>query len=99
MRKSDIFRALYKSYVARGEYIDKVPGDIVVSVFDNKYVNLLQDDNSMMMSVLFGEHTEAVEWFLYEWDESKIATINDKEYFFKDIEQYIDYMKANEGFE
>lgn len=99
MKKSDIFRALYKSYVARGEYIDKVPNDIVTYVFDNKYVNLLQDDNSMMMCILFGEHMEAVEWFLYEWDIGKCAAVHNKEYYFKDIEEYIDYMKANEGFE
>lgn len=99
MKKSDIFRALYKSYVARGEYIDKVPNDIVTSVFDNKYVNLLQDDNTMMMCILFGEHMEAVEWFLYEWDPSKSAAVDDEKYYFKDIEEYIDYMKATEGFE
>ncbi len=99
MKKSDLFRALYKSFVARGEYLDKVPTDISAAVFNNQYVGLLHDDNSMMMKILFGEHMEAIEWFLYEWDITKGAAVDSKEYYFEDIEQYIEFMKVNEGFE
>jgi hypothetical protein len=99
MKKSELFRKLYASHCARENYLDGIPTDICSAIFDNKFVNLLYNDNSIMMQELFGEHQAAVDWFLHEWNPSLCAQKDDEEYYFANIEQYITYMKLNEGFE
>lgn len=95
MKKETIFRKLYENKVERDNYIDSVPLDIRDAIYDNLYSDLLIRDCEMMMKIVFEEHTSSVEWFLYDWepgfkcDEVKIM----------DIDQYIEYLKMNEGFE
>lgn len=94
MDKEQLFRELYQSLVERNAYTDSIPREFDGVVFDNPYANSLGMDLEKVMDFAFGEHAEAISWFFYEWKpgfccgDVKINSIDD----------YIDYMKANEGF-
>ena len=100
MNKEAIFRKLYENNVKRWNYINKLPIDISDAFFDNEYVNLLGNDNDILLSYVFGDHKESIEWFLYEWDPDTINEVgfNGVTEKIENIDQYIDWMKRNEGF-
>lgn len=96
MNKETIFRKLYASKVKREQYLDTVPKDIQAAIFDNEYINSTYIDYEMLLQKVFDEHYEAIAWFLYEWKPGFFA-VGDVE--INNIDQYIEFMKKNEGFE
>ena len=99
MNKEKIFRELYEGSVKRDEWFDKLPRDINTAFIDNGYVNNLLMERDMLMSIVMGEHLEAVEWFLYEWRPGMVVGANGVTTKIHNIDEYIDWMKKNEGFE
>jgi hypothetical protein len=85
--------------IERDEYLNTVPSDINGFIFDNSYVNSLQDDYSTMLKVIFDEHAEAIEWFLYEWKPGYEVEFDGKTKKIHNIDEYIDWIKSMEGFE
>lgn len=98
MTKEEIFRKLYDSYLKRETYLDNVPFDLHYAVFDNEYVNLLDADKNILLEAVFGEHKRSIDWFLYEWRPGYEVGINGVNVKIANIDQYIDWMKVNEGF-
>lgn len=93
--KEKIFRELYANLLKRDEYFDTIPRDINMAFVENQYVDNLLRERDMLIRLIFGEHSDAIEWFLYEWRpgfEVDGVKINN-------IDEYIDYMKKYEGFE
>ena len=93
--KEKIFRELYANLLKRDEYFDTIPQDINMAFVDNRYVDNLLHERDMLIRLIFGDQSEAIEWFLYEWRpgfEVDGVKINN-------IDEYIDYMKKCEGFE
>lgn len=80
--------------------MDSVPTEIQSSFFDNPYVNSLHISNELLMKKVFGDLFEPIVWFLYEWDKSKnnYAEFEGKKYKFRNIDEYIDYLKNVEGY-
>lgn len=98
MSKEQLFREVYKNSLIRDEYFKKLPADICMAFIDNEYVNNVTQERDMMLRLLFDEHAEAIEWFLYEWrpgSEVGFDTVVTK---INNIDEYIDFMKNNEGF-
>jgi len=94
MNKAQIFRELYANVLARDGYLERCPADIRTCVFDNEYANNLQLERDMLIKTVFGEHTEAVEWFLYEWRPGvKVGDVA-----INSIDEYIAYMVEHKGF-
>ena len=52
-----------------------------------------------LMKVAFGEHYQSVEWFLYEWKPGFEVGIDGVETVINNIDDYIAWLKLNEGFE
>jgi hypothetical protein len=100
MKKSEIFKRLYSNLKKRDQFVDTLPPYFQEVVFDNDYSTLLQDDNFMMIEKIFGDHTEAIMWFMYEWTPG-MKSYPTKEHYgiaIQSIEMYIDYLEMYEGF-
>lgn len=100
MNKERIFRELVKNEQERSDYFDTIPNDICMAFTYNKYVDNLLQERDMLIRLIFGEHSEAIEWFLYEWRPGfEIGLAGQTPTPINSIDEYIDYMKKNEGFE
>jgi len=98
MTKEQIFRKLYTNAVKRGMYLGKIPRDINAAFFDNEYCSSLSMDIEMLMDEVFGDHAEAISWFLYDWNPGMICRSGESEHKIDSIDQYIEFMKKHEGF-
>jgi len=98
MSKEQLFREIYKLQQEADEYIDKLPSDIATSYVDNGYVNPQLLIQEKLMQAVFNEHYESVCWFLYEWKRGYEVGIGGIETKIYSIDEYIEWMKLNEGF-
>lgn len=99
MNKELIFKELHKNLQARDAYFDSIPTDICMAFLENELVNNLLRERDMLIRLIFGEHADAVEWFLYEWTpEMEFGPSGSELRTAKNIDEYIEYMKENEGF-
>ena len=99
MNKERIFRELVKNDQQRTAYLEKVPSDLHDVVIFNGYVDNLLHERDMLIRLIFGEHSEAVEWFLYEWKPGYEVGVNGVTGNINSLDDYIEWMKTNEGFE
>jgi hypothetical protein len=100
MNKEQLFRLLYKNQIERNEYCDTIPHEFREAVLFNKYVESLVYDYDVLIDVVFGEHSYSVKWFLYEWQPGyKVGLSGEEETPIHNIDEMIDWMKKNEGFE
>jgi hypothetical protein len=101
MKKEQLFRDIYKLQQEADEYIKKLPSDIKRSgiIFDNGYFVPQMIIKDKLMEAAFGEHYQSVEWFLYEWEPGFEVRFEDKGAKIYSIDEYIQWMKLNEGFE
>lgn len=99
MNKSKIFRKIYENEQKRDKYLMSIPADIRMSVVDNAYTNSVQEERDMLLRLIFEEYTFAIEWFLYEWTPGAEVGFDTDMVKINSIDEYIDYMKNNEGFE
>lgn len=97
MTKEQLFRNLYKSMVTRNEYIDKIPNDISGAFFDNEYVNTFYIDINEMLTYIFGDASESINWFLYDWHPGYEVGSGNIEKQINNIDEYIDWMKNVEN--
>jgi hypothetical protein len=63
-----ITNQLKESYIEREEYLDNIPSDINMIFCDNAYANSLGMDNDFLLRELFGEISDHVFWYMYEWN-------------------------------
>lgn len=98
VNKEHIFRQLYASKIERDAYFDSIPSDIAPVVWDNRYVTLLEGDYQILFEGLFGDDAESILWFLHEWRPGFEVGVGGMMTQINDIDQYIDWIKANEGF-
>lgn len=98
MNKERLFRELVDQSNTRDKYLESVPSDLFNSVIDNAYVNSITEERDMMLKMIFGEHAEAVEWFLYEWQPGYEVSCNGVTIAIHSIDAYIHWMQENEGF-
>lgn len=98
MTKEDIFRKLYQSELRRTAYIDSIPTDLRGGVIDNQYVNDYSRDYMMMLGHIFGDDTDSISWFLYEWKPGwEVGYHRGVERKINSIDEYIDWLKNVEG--
>lgn len=96
MTKTEIFRKLYEHHLERDKYLDRVPPDISGVLFDNMYTEMLHIDVSMLIDAVFGDHAEAVNWFIYEWKPGSAVGANGETFNIPDFDHYIEWMKKHE---
>lgn len=99
MNKEELFRKLVKNNEEREAYFESLPRDICMAFIDNGYCNNLLHERDMLIDNVFGEHAAAISWFLYEWKPGYDVGINGRMFKIYNIDEYILYMKLNEGFE
>lgn len=98
MNKEQIFRELCYNDQVRDGYISQIPVDIRMSFVDNLYTNNLLQERDMLLKFIFGEHIEAIEWFLYEWKPGMEVGYDGVMTKIWNIDEYIEFMKKNEDF-
>lgn len=99
MNKEQLFRELYKSDVKRLNYFDTVPYDLRTAIL-NRYTDHLFNDREMLIRAVFGEHAHSVEWFLNDWQIGYEVGLSEGEQTpIYSIDDMIEWMKKNEGFE
>ena len=99
MNREKVFRQIVKLHNEADQWIDKVPSDINAAFFDNTYVNALRMQIDLLMTACFGEYTESVEWFLHEWKPGYEVGFEGHTVPINSLDEYIEWMKVNEGFE
>ena len=98
MNKEAIFRQIVKCHNDRDEYLDKVPTDLQASLFDNRYTDSLCEERDILLKTIFGEHTESIEWFLYEWKPGMKCASDGVETTIYSLDAYIEWIRENEDF-
>lgn len=93
----EVVRQLKELDTVAQEYLDQVPTDLSVAVFDNTYVNSKGEAYDVLVHALFGSMSADIFWFLYEWKPgSKDVQIilADGTYIFLETEEdYYKYLK------
>jgi hypothetical protein len=95
VNRENIFRKLYQNQLDREKWLNSVPSEIQMVFWSTPYIDSCVRDRNMMMKYVFGEHLDAIDWFLYDWqpgyevDETPI----------RDIDHYIEFLKQTQGFE
>lgn len=100
MTKAELFRNLVKLYATSDSWLNTVPREINSVFFDNPAMDAMYNANTMLIREYFGEHAEAVEWFIYEWKPGYTvrAPESQDEIPINSIDEYVAYMKLYEGF-
>jgi hypothetical protein len=98
MNKEQLFRLMYESKQKEDAYIDSLPRDIAQAIFDNVYVNSIVSVQDKLARYVFGDHMEAIWWFLYEWKPGYEVGANGITRKINSIDEYIEWMKEQEGF-
>ena len=80
-------------------YLDSIPvflHEYKMSIIDNDYANDIGRQKDAMLQFIFGDLTEDICWFLYEWspDRCNQIWINDKEYLIKSEDDYYNYLRT-----
>ena len=104
-----IFNTLYSQKSIIDKYISSLPSELKGYHTDNPQVNALHTISTELLIALVGKSLkEDLEWFIYDWPQLKkskhipyIEVTEDngcvKQYFIKNKEDYLDYVK-NEYF-
>lgn len=95
MNKEKIFRKLYQNQLDRENWLNSIPYEVQMVFWNTPYVDSYIRDRDMMMEYVFGEHLDAINWFLFEWQpgyEADGVPI-------RDIDHYIEFLKQTQGFE
>lgn len=102
MDKLDLFRAMFNNSQSISSWIDSIPSDVQSVFYDNEMVNILSSEVDMLAKEVFtDEQYQCIDWFLNEWmSDNKLSwMVDDKEYNFKNIDEYIDLLVNLEIFE
>jgi len=97
--KESLFRKIYELNKQSDIYIKNIPNAISSVIFDNGYVEPQNKIKDILMEVVFGEHCESIEWFLYEWRPGYSVSYDGYSTVINNIDEYIQWMKRVEGFE
>lgn len=98
MNKLDLFRKLYEHHAKGNAWLDTVPNEINESFFDNPYVGSLRRQLDLVQAAVFTEdQLSDIDWFLFDWSVTPTLTwkIDDIEYSFSDIEEYIWFLQTH----
>ena len=98
VNKEAIFREIYKNHLERQDYLDKLPKDVDIFVVDNEYASNMYMERTMLIRLIFGDFSPSIEWFLDEWIEGFEVGVNGVFTEIYSIDEYIDWLKLNEGF-
>ena len=95
----DVVRKLKELDNQGDKYLQSIPSDINSVFFDNTYVNALQMQKDMLINLVFGDMTDDVSWFLYEFEAGKspgphCITADGTEYFYHTDEDYYKYLES-----
>jgi hypothetical protein len=82
-------------------YFASIPSDLAASVFDNKYVELLEMTIQILTNSVFHGVEEDVYWFLYDFEAGRsegphIIDATGKEWFIRSDDDYYEYLKGVE---
>jgi hypothetical protein len=97
----DLVRELKEVKKEKDFYLASIPSDLSVSVFDNKYVELLEMTIQILTNSVFHGVEEDVYWFLYDFEAGRsegphIIDATGKEWFIRSDDDYYEYLKGVE---
>jgi len=95
MNREKIFRKLYQNQLDREKWLNSIPSEVQMVFWNTPYVDSYVRDRNMMMEFVFGEHLDAIDWFLYDWRPGFEADGTP----IRDIDHYIEFLKQTQGFE
>lgn len=98
MTRESIFRELVAAKNKQDSYIRSIPSDINGAIYDNEYVNSLNQVIDMLIEHVFQEHSESVYWFLYDWKPNYHVAVNDVTKPIATLDDYIKFMQEHENF-
>jgi hypothetical protein len=75
-----------KNYIDRLRELDPCLSEIII---ENKYINSVLILNDFLIQNVFGELTEHVYWFLYDWKYGYKITDNNVDYVINTIDDFI----------
>ena len=92
-----ILKELRALDIAGRAYLDKYPYSFQDLVIGNEYAENLYHGQSILLRRVFGEYTEDVEWFLYEFTPGSspgphVILADGTEYVFNTDEDYYTYL-------
>jgi hypothetical protein len=95
VNRENIFRKLYQNQLDREKWLNSVPSEIQMVFWSTPYIDSCIRDRNMMVEYVFGEHLDAIDWFLYDWQPGYEVDGTP----IRDIDHYIEFLKQTEGFE
>lgn len=89
----EIFAVMFDNDKRGSAYLQTVPTDIRSAVFDNGYVDSLNNTISKLCDVVFEPYVETVYWMLYEWKPGAAVIEGEKLYVINDLSDFFNYTK------
>ena len=94
----DIVRKLKDIEEMQDAFIDSMPYEYNSIILDSKYTTNVYMQKDIILSALFGDMVDDVEWFLYAFKAGKSAGphcvhVDGTEYTFNTNEDYYEYLK------
>jgi len=95
----EVVKKLKESIEQQDQYIDSLPSEFRELILDNKYVNSHIQNVDTLMSELFGDMYEDVNWFLYEFKAGSSTGPHcihpdGTVYTYKSNDDYYEYLKS-----
>ncbi len=90
---AEIVSKLRSNHEVREDYSDSISElDYCLSLYviDNKYTNSVCMENDFLIQQLFGELTDHVCWFLYEWKPGYSIGDNGVDYVIETVQDFVD---------
>lgn len=102
MNKSELVKKLYETYDKGEQWLQEIPNEINEAFFDNPAIESQAEMIQILMGyILTEDERAAVGWFFHEWYYNRKLSIhlNDEEFKFLCIDDYLSYLQSHEGWE
>lgn len=67
MTKREVFYRLIELELEGKDFLDSLPTSIQPHFFDTPYINSILKQRDVLVSAVFGNDAELIDWFLFEW--------------------------------
>lgn len=86
-----LINKLYNLNKQGDAYLDTVPSDIRLVLFDNKFTESLERTKDLLIKEVFKEYADDINWLLYDFKEGEdnLCVINNKEVNIKTVEDFL----------
>lgn len=100
MKKSELFKEIYKLYAEGIDYLYRLPDETAESILENKYIESLELTIDLLMEQVFTEHERVyLDWFMFDWHNHHSIPLNihGEAYVFNDVDKFINLLRDKAG--